>query len=376
MTQPQIRVLHHQGVSRRSVLAALGALPIAALAAGCGESTPQETGAATGSASSDIGEIRMFTWSGFDDPELVDPFEEATKARITGTTFASSDEMISKLKGGGTAQYDIVVPEQATIPLMAEQDLIEPFDAEELGNTSELVESFQQLGNWNPGGEFFGAPFVWGANAISYDLAQTEEEIDSLDALFDPKYKGRIAMRNESLDSLAIAAMRLGFEEPFNMDSKQLEEAKKMLIAQKPLVRAYWTDVAELQGMIGSGEVALGWSFLVVIEPLKQAGVDVKWVLPKEGAVGWNEGICMVKGAKNRAGAHAFANETLSEEFGLRLARHNGYSSTNAAALSALSEEEREGLGVDMEKLPTLRFKAFPPNKAEYDSVWNEVLSA
>ena len=85
------------------------------------------------------------------------------------------------------------------------------------------------------------------------------------------------------------------------MDEKELQEVKKLLISQKPLVRAYWKNVADVQNMLASGEVVVAWTFLAVIAPLRKAGIDAGWVWPKEGALGWSEAISAVKGTKKLA---------------------------------------------------------------------------
>ena len=82
-------------------------------------------------------------------------------------------------------------------------------------------------------------------------------------------------------------ALKLGIKDPTNMDEKALLEVKKLLISQKPLLRAYWKNIADLQNMLASGEVVVAWAFLNIIEPLKKAGIDAGWEEVADYALAW-----------------------------------------------------------------------------------------
>jgi spermidine/putrescine transport system substrate-binding protein len=201
-------------------------------------------------------------------------------------------------------------------------------------------------------------------------------EIDSLDALFDPKWKGRIALRDEPEDSLGLAALKLGIKEPYNMEEKELQEVKKLLISQKPLLRAYWKNVADVQNMLASGEVVVAWTFLTLIEPLKKAGIDAGWVWPKEGAIGWSEAISAVKGTRKLSLVEEYANYTLSPEHGEMMARYLGYAPSSKAAVDRLEPQLVKDLGIDPTKVNRLTFKGNPKDRSRWNDIWNEVKAA
>ena len=344
---------------------ALGSLGVggAALAAGMRPSFAQEKS------------LNYFTWSAWGDTQFVDDAKENLGVNLETTFYSSSDEMMAKLRGGGTRLYDMIVPVQNYVHLAAKAGLIEPMNPANIPNKELVFPEFKDTEDWQYEGELYGVPFVWGANAIAFNRAETGE-VDSIDALWDPKFKGRIAMRDEPEDSLAVAALKLGIEKPYQMDEKELQEVKKILIEQKPLVRAYWKNFADVKNMLASEEVVIAWTFLAVIAPLLEAGIDAGWVWPKEGAIGWNEAVSAVKGTKNLALVEEYANHTLSAEFGTMMAKTTRYAPASKAAVDELDPSLIKDLGIDTSTINRLVFKQIPPNKNRWNEIWNEVKAA
>jgi putative spermidine/putrescine transport system substrate-binding protein/spermidine/putrescine transport system substrate-binding protein len=361
-----LNLLLPAGMSRRQVMRALGVagLGTAAWASGAGRALAQSDRS-----------LNYFTWSAWAEPPFVEDSKKKVNIDLKPTFYSSSDEMMAKLRGGGTKLYDMIVPVQNYVHPAARAGLIEPLDPASLPNAKTLFQEFREQPQWSLDGKLYGVPFVWGANAMAFNKKETGD-IDSLDALFDPKWKGRIAMRDEPEDSLGLAALKLGIKKPYAMEEKELQEVKKLLISQKPLVRAYWKNVADVQNMLASGEVVVAWTFLAVIAPLRKAGIDAGWVWPKEGAIGWSEAITPVKGTKKIQLVQEYANFTLSPEYGEFMARTTRYAPASKSAVDRLEPEIVKDLGIDPKNVSRLTFKDIPKDKSRWNEVWNEVKAA
>jgi len=366
MSNPSINILLPRGISRRSVIQLLAGT--AGFGGAAGQLGISEALAQTRA-------LNYFTWSAFGVQEFVDDAKKKIGLELKPTFYSSSDEMMAKLRGGGTRIYDMIVPVQSYVEPSVRAGLIEPLDPASLPNTKTLFPEFQASRHWTVDGKIYGVPFVWGANALAFNRKETGD-IDNMDVLFNPKFKGRIAMRDEAEDSLGLGALRLGIKKPFSMGEKELQEVKKLLISQKPLVRAYWKNFADVQNMLASGEVVVAWTFLAVIAPLRKAGIDAGWVWPKEGALGFQEAISAVKGTKNIKLVQEYANFTLSPEFGEFLARTTRYAPTSKASVERLEPQLVKDLGIDSTKVDRVVFKEIPPNKPRWEEIWNEVKAA
>lgn len=357
MKRPELHVLAPAGLSRRKLLALLGAAGAA----------PMSEIAFAQSAEP----LNLFTYPTFANEKIV----AAGKAKgldVKTTIYSGADEMIAKLRGGGTRLYDMIVPLHTYVSVAAETGLIEPMDKARLPNLAQVTKAFTEIPDWSPGGKFYGVPFVWGANAMAYNFAETGD-VDSLKLLFEGPYKGRVAMRDDVEDAIAVGALYLGIKEPFNLDEKALQEVKKVMIKQKAMNRTYWRNIADLRTMFANKEVVLAWATLSVVAPLRNNGMDIRWVWPKEGALGWTEGIAAVKGGKNRARVEDYANFTISPEYGEVLATATRYASTSAKAIEQLPKTLISELGIQPERMANLMFKQLPANKGRWTEIWTEV---
>jgi spermidine/putrescine-binding protein len=364
MERETFNMLLPSNMSRRGMLRLMAASGLmAAMPAGLREALAQDRS------------LNLFTWSSWGGGEFVKDAKDKLNLELKPTFYSSSDEMMAKLRGGGTKLYDMIVPVQNYIEPAVKAGLIEPLNPAALPNTKDIFEQFATSPQWRVDGKLYGIPFVWGANAMAFNRKVTGD-LDSLSALFDPKYKGRIAMRDEPEDTLAVAALHLGIKKPYSMEEKELQEVKKLLISQKPLVRAYWKNVADVQNLLASGEVVVSWAFLAIIAPLLKAGVDAGWVWPKEGAIGWNESITPVKGTTKIKLVEEYANFTLSPEYGEFMARNTRYAPASKAAIARLEPQLIKDLGIDINNVGRLVFKDIPKDKSRWNEIWNEVKAA
>ena len=112
-------------------------------------------------------------------------------------------------------------------------------DSSKLENYKYL-EDFVKTCTYDPDGTY-SLPYTWGTFGLLYNITMTGGEIDSWDALFDPKYKNQILMYDSIRDSIGLALIKLGYSVN-TRDPQKLNEAAELLVAQKPLVLAYGTD--------------------------------------------------------------------------------------------------------------------------------------
>jgi spermidine/putrescine-binding protein len=308
----------------------------------------------------------------YGDTFLFEPWTNETHLPYKQTLWTGADEMSAKMRAGASQLFDCVGVPQQFVPQLAKEGLIEPLDPATTPNFQKLFPEFKTSEYVNFDGKSWGAPFVYGANAIAYNKKQLAAT-DTLKSLFDPKFKGRISMRDDPEDSLPVAALYLGIEEPFKMTDNELQECKKLLVSQRPLIRAYWRNISDLQTMFANDEVTLGWSQLAPIAPLRKAGIDMGWVWPKEGALGFYVASCTVKGTARRTDAEKFGNYLMGPDYGARLGEKYGYATPSALAWSEMSDAAKAKVGINPSDLKLLKFKQLIPNRPVWQRIWDEV---
>ena len=133
-------------------------------------------------------ELYYFTWSDYVDQELLDGFEEKTGIKVMVDTFSSNEELLAKVQSGATG-YDVVVPSDFMVSIMARQGLLAKLNRSRIPN-DQFIEPFLKNLPFDPDQEY-AVPYFWGTVGIGYDSNVIREPPTSWDILWDPKYKGR-----------------------------------------------------------------------------------------------------------------------------------------------------------------------------------------
>lgn len=347
-------------------LLSLGVL-VALLLAACG-----------GGGAEEVSELQFYNWSEYIDPDIYDQFEEETGIKVIENNFASNEEMLAKVKGGG-GDYDLIVPSDYTVAIMIQEGLLAELNHDNIPNLENLSPEMREV-PYDPGNKYC-APYQWGTTGLGY-LASEIDEPTSWSVLFEPDPEGpaygRTTMLDDPREAFAAALAYLGYDIN-TTDEAQLEEAKGLLIQAKPGLYAYDSD--QFEDLLAAGEsvMAHGWNgdFLVAQEDNE----DIAYTVPQEGGVIWIDNICILSTVppERKAAAEKFINYILEPEIGAQLSEFNWYASPNAASEEMLDEEFLTDHAVypPPEVVDKLQFiEDVGDAESVYERMWEEVKAA
>ncbi|MEG0382680.1 MAG: ABC transporter substrate-binding protein [Christensenella sp.] len=281
--------------------------------------------------------VHFLNWGDYIDPEVIPMFEEENPdIKISMTTVPSNEEMYVIATTEGT-QIDVVVPSEYMIQrLMLEEQLAE-IDHSKMENYK-YVEDFVKTCTYDTAGKY-SLPYTWGTFGILYNIKLTGTEIDSWDALFDPKYKNQILMYDSIRDSVGVALIKLGYSLNTKNQS-ELDEAAELLIKQKPLVLAYGTD--DLRMTMTNGSAALAPMYAGDAEYSMVDNPDLRYAVPKEGANIFVDGMCILKATDAYDASLRFLDFMMRPDIAALNAEYTGYSTPEDAALELVAPEMLE----------------------------------
>ncbi|HEX6738622.1 MAG TPA: extracellular solute-binding protein, partial [Vicinamibacteria bacterium] len=194
--------------------------------------------------------LNVYIWSGYIAPETLRRFEARHGARVNIDLYDSLEALLAKVQAGNT-DYDVICPSNYAVQALVHQDLLRPLDHGALPHRVNLDPRFVDR-HFDPGNRY-SMPYLWGTAGIGYNRARAGT-VDSWDALWDPRFRGRILMLDDARESLGAALKRLGLS--FNAtDPESLRRAQRLLLLQKPLVRTY--NSASFDDALVSGDVWL-----------------------------------------------------------------------------------------------------------------------
>ncbi|MBE0450468.1 MAG: spermidine/putrescine ABC transporter substrate-binding protein [Clostridia bacterium] len=277
--------------------------------------------------------LNVYNWGDYIDEDIFEMFEEETGIKINYETYATNEEMYTKIKKGGT-KYDLAIPSEYMIEKMIREEMLEKIDLSKIPNYINIDEDFKNL-SFDPDNAY-SVPYFWGTVGIIYNTELIDEPIQSWDVLWDDKYAGQFTMMDSQRDSIMVALKKLGYSmNTKNLD--ELEEAKQLLIEQKPMVLAYVGD--NVKDMLISGEAAMAVVWSGEASAVIQEYDEFEYVLPVEGSNKWFDNIVIPKGAKNIDAAHQFIDFLCRSDIGFLNADYVGYSTVNSETLKLIDPD-------------------------------------
>src|SRR5438034_7062836 len=81
-----------------------------------------------GSCSKKTPTLNLLVWEGYADPSYIHAFEQLNHCKISASYMGSSDELVTKLRGGSPGTYDVISPSSDVATSIAASGLAAPLD--------------------------------------------------------------------------------------------------------------------------------------------------------------------------------------------------------------------------------------------------------
>ena len=200
-------------------------------------------------------ELNLYIWSNYIAPETLRRFEQRSGVRVNVDFYDSNEALLAKMQSGHV-DYDLVCPSNYMVQILVAQGLLRPLDWSALPHAGNLDPRF--LSQAHDPANRYSVPYFWGTTGIAYHKSKVGT-VDSWAALWDPRFRGRILMLDDAREAFG-AALKWKGASVNTTDRGQLAMAQRLLIAQRPLVRAY--NSASFEDVLLSGDVwlAQGWN--------------------------------------------------------------------------------------------------------------------
>lgn len=289
-----------------------------------------------GSSKSENGEVIVYNWGEYIDPEVLELFEEETGIKVVYDEFETNETMYPKIEAGAS-QYDLVCPSDYMIDKMIQNGLLAELNFDNIPNAKQYIgnEYYEQSREFDPENKY-SIPYCWGTVGILYNKTMVSEPITSWDVLWDSQYENNILMQDSVRDAFMVALKRNG-NSMNSTDDAELAAAKDSLIEQKPLVQAYVIDQVR-DKMIGN-EAAIGVIYSGEAIYTQRENPDLVYIIPEEGTNLWIDSWVMLKNAPNKENAEKFLDFLCRPEIALKNFEYITYSTPNTGAREMIEDE-------------------------------------
>ena len=315
----------------KAILSALaGAVVLFAGLTACGKKAGEEPAAAQ---PKEAGKLNIYIWSAYLPKEVIDKFAAETGIKVNFDTYDSNEALLEKLQSG-VADYDLVVPSDYMVRILVAEKLVQPLDHAKLPNLANLDPRFLDK-EFDPKNQY-SMPYFFGTTGFGYNKAKLGP-LDSWQALFDPKNKGRILMLDDMREVFGATLKSMG-KSLNETDPAVLKQAADLLKKQKKLVATY--NSGDFANILAAGDVDIAHGYngqlaeVVAKEPEKLA-----YVVPKEGATLWMDNVCIPGKARNVENAYKFLNYIMEAKVNAEIVNGVSYASANVPAKQFIRPE-------------------------------------
>lgn len=324
----------------------------------CGRNSDNAATSAPSMADAQV--LHVYNWSDYVAEDTVAQFTQASGIRVVYDVYDSNEMLEAKLVTGGSG-YDVVFP--SARPFAQRQiaaGIYAPLDLSALPHRNNIDPTLlAALEDVDPGNSHT-VPYMWGTTGLGINVGKVKQalgenaSLDSWDLLFNPENaaalaKCGISVLDDDQETFAAALIWLGAD-PNSRDAEQIEHVKDAYAAIHSSIRYF--NSSKYIDDLANGDLCLAMGYsgdvLQARDRAEEAGngVEIEYILPKEGAVRWFDLIAIPKDAPHPENAHAFIDFLMRPEVIAEITSYVGYANPNMAATALLDPEIANDPGV------------------------------
>ncbi|MBE0554443.1 MAG: extracellular solute-binding protein [Rhodobacteraceae bacterium] len=328
---------------------------------------------ATTSLASAEGQLQLFNWGNYTNPELLKKFEAETGITVTVTDYDSNDAALAKVEAGGSG-FDLVVPSANYVPIWIEKGLIVELDNSKLANKGNIAPEWMDVA-WDPGRKFT-VPWQWGSTGIAVNTKVYGGDINTSDIFLNvpAELKGKINVVPEMNDVVNMAIFWAGGE-PCTEDLEVLKKARDALIAAKPdWISMDYGATEKLSNR--DWAASLNWNGSTMRARIATEG-EVQYGYPKEGYPLWMDSVALLKDAQNVEEAYKFIDFIMLPENAAMISDFAKYANGIAGSEAFMPEDMKTAPEVVIPEEHKAAGRFLPtcgPKAQEYmTAIWTEL---
>lgn len=302
-------------------------------------------------ASAQAEEIRIFNWSDYIDEEILKEFEAETGIKVVYQTFDTNELLETRLLAGSSG-FDIVVPTATFLNRQIKAGVFQKLDKSKLPNLKNMWPEIQERAAvYDPGNEY-SITYMWGTTGIGYNVEKVKQAlpnapVNSWALVYDAANLEKLSscgvMMLDSAEDVLPSVMNYQGSKPDFTNEADVEKAGKLLETLAPNIRKFHSD--EWKNALAQGDIcaAVGYSGDVfqMAARAEEAnnGVEIVYVIPKEGAQLWFDQMAIPADAPNVEGAHKFLDYIMRPEVIAKATNYVAYANANKASQQYVDKE-------------------------------------
>ena len=327
---------------RRAAILALGCILALSACGGrkSGSDSSSEPGAEAGSGKV----LNLYIWSDYLAPNTLADFEKQTGIKVHVAYYDANETLETKLLAGSSG-FDVVVPTSSYFERQIKAGVYLKLDKSKVPNLKNLDPQLMSRVARHDPDNAHGIIYMWGTNGIGYNAKMVQAlmpdaPLDSWKLVLDPAVASKVAKCGISVLDSPAEVLRgvysyLG-KDPNSQSADDLALAEATLTKIRPYIRNI--NSSEYIEALANGDlcIAVGYNgdVMQARDRAREAnkGIDIDYVVPKEGSILWFDMMAIPADAPNPESAYAFMNYILEPQVSADISNFKRYANANLAA--------------------------------------------
>lgn len=256
------------------------------------------------------GELNISNWVGYidkGDGNAIDKFEQEYPGTTVNYTEDINDnqEFFGKvqpqLDSGSSGGRSLMVVTDWMAKQMNDLGYLQQIDYADLPTVEKNLRDNLRSPDFDPD-RSFSVPWQSGMTGLMVN-EKAAPDVNSVNDLFDPKYKGKVTVLTELRDTIPLMLKADGIDPADATTEEWLDEIQKLQDAVDSGQLRRFTGNDYIQDMSNGNVVAaIGWSGDVELVE----NDDVNWRMPADGCILWSDNMVIPVGAPNTPAALAW----------------------------------------------------------------------
>jgi len=304
--------------------------------------------------------LKVYNWADYIDMQnVLDKFPDwyyqqtGEEVKISYQTFDINESMLTEIEIG-REDYDVVCPSEYIIERMLRSDLLQPI-SKSFGSTPDYTQlvapfvqdKFQQMApeNSNILVSDYAVGYMGGTTGWLYNPSfVSAEELSSWGALLDPRFEGKIFMKDAFRDVYSVLVLYAYRDEiargevsrdelVASLTTERIKRVEDILLKAQGNIAGWEVDFGKEEMTKGKTWLNLSWSGDAqwAIQEAEEIGVKLDYIVPNEGSNVWYDGWVIPKYAVNTKAAAYFINFLCMPENAILNMEEIGYVSVIAS---------------------------------------------
>ena len=339
-------------MKKRFFLLQLALASAIVLLGACGQKNNTEPTVAAANSTGEEPVLNIYNWPDYISEDMIANFEKESGIKVNYQTFENNEMLHAKLMAGNSG-YDIVVPGSVYAKPQIAAGMLQALDKAQIPNYANLDPAIMaKLDKVDPGNAHI-VPWGWSYVTVGINQKAVDKALGGAplpanvwDLVFDPAYSQKLKACGiaylDAASEILPSALRYIGKPAYSSEPADYQAAAAMLAKVRPDVRMFTSTMID---DLASGKTCavVGWAGDINIARMRaqenQADVDIKALMPADGAILFFDNLAIPKDAKHPKNAHAFINYFLLPEVSAALSNAVSYPVANKAALPFVKPE-------------------------------------